>query len=677
MKKDLPLPPKKELRLAAKKYVKPPKSVVSYFKGEECKDLAVVEKSLIIAHRRVYCMFFYNREGLVYVGFINPHFESIGLYVQESKWTQQVFSIGESYYNYQLMKCVYNYDFLTDTVGRKFFRFNGDDTLKHFLDCTICAKKESITQIKREKNMLRREIAFNANYRPINKNFIRWGYRKLPAYGTFSLSDRHTCLCKECDTAFHTEQEIKNGAQIKCPKCKRNLTVKTEKTLPINSEVGCQYIDTDVHGNLVVRHFLFQKSNSTNKKGFLEYERNPFIPYSPFYFEYHIQRWNSALDQYTWRHTKPVWRASSLNAIRDIFYYKEYLYTSNLKKLSETFPQIEFAGLLSVKRNQTLRAEDQLFKYGLAPHLVECLWKSGFGNLVFNSCDDEFKPYKNDSNASRILKGVTPEYKQLLKSSDRLSIYDIPMILKAQRHNISPEKLLIMLKNANLLSDSHHRHYDGNIVSKFISECENNNVSVHKAYRYIVEKGNDFQIWKDYCTWSVKVLGKENIKRNSLFPKNLIAAHDRMFRTYEESICKDSKSVAEMNARCKALYEHLLRHHIGDLDLGNGYAVVVPKDKFDFALEGHNMRICVGGDHYVKNHALGKSVVFFLRQASNINKSFACCEAELYKGKLVLKQCRLHHNDAPDKKTEAAAKAYISKLNKVLKFKNNKINLAA
>ena len=61
----------------------------------------------------------------------------------------------------------------------------------------------------------------------------------------------------------------------------------------------------------------------------------------------------------------------------------------------------------------------------------------------------------------------------------------------------------------------------------------------------------------------------------------------RMFRTYEQSILQDSVSLREMNEKCIALYQYLLDRHLSDLNLGNGFGVVVPKDKIDFALEGH------------------------------------------------------------------------------------------
>lgn len=670
----IPLPSKKELRKAIQKYREPSKSVLSYFESKEHKDFAVEEKSLIIAHRRVYAMFWYYGRELEFVGFVNPRFESIGLRVKESKWTQDVFLL-ENYTWDPEKKYIYNMHFISEDIGRRFFKHSDNNiSLPRFISNKIYAKKESDRYQKTRSNMLKREDAFNDNYKPVDKNFIRWGYRKLRAYGIFSLTDRHTCTCKECGNTFHTEKSIKNKAKVQCPNCKRELIVMTKKTLPAYDEVGCQYLDTDIDNQLVVRHFLFQRNLSLNTKGYLEYERNPFLKNDTFVFEYHVQRWNGTLNRYTWYHKKPIQGACRMYQMRDIFYQCEYLYKGTFANLVGKFPEIERSGLNFIS-NEKLRAENNLYKYMIAPNVVECLVKSGYVNVVSNTYSSDLYKYKNDTNANRIIKGLTPEYKEFLKESN-FGIDDIKLLHKAQQHNISPQKLDTMLKHAKCLNPTQYGHNTIKLVSDFLTDCKKFNVSVHKAFRYIVNKKNDYQIWRDFCKWSVEVLGN-NIKRNSLLPSNLLTAHDRMFRTYEETIKHTSKSYQEMNKKCAELYQHLLNHHLAELNLGNGFAVVIPKDKIDFALEGNHLSICVGGDSYFSEHSNRKGIVFFLRQAANTAKSYACCEAVVENGKLVLKQCRTHHNGLPDKKTERAANSYVSKLNKVLKFtKTNKIKIS-
>ena len=163
MKKPLPLPSKKGLRAAAMKYKKPSKSVLSYFKGQEHKDLAVVEKSLIIAHRRVYCVFFYDLEGLVFAGFINPQFESIGLRIRDNKWTQNVFYPCSSKWDAAKNKYIPNYEFLTESVGAKFFGYNKDEStyfsLKSFIHGKIWRKKEAQRHANLVKGIRERDVA--------------------------------------------------------------------------------------------------------------------------------------------------------------------------------------------------------------------------------------------------------------------------------------------------------------------------------------------------------------------------------------------------------------------------------------------------------------------------------------------------------------------------------------
>ena len=674
----LPLPSKRELRAVIKKYREPSKSVLSYFGRDEYSDFAIEEKSLIIAHRRVYAMFWYSRKSreLEFVGFVNPRYESIGFRVKANKWTQDVFLLKNSTWDKEKQRYIYNYAFLTENIGQRFFKHAEKDCrLSRFIENRIGSKKEHDRFKKIINGMLARERAFNANYNLVDKNFIRWGYRRLRSFGVFDLADRHTCTCKECGNTFHTDVRIINKAEVECPNCKRTLIVMTEKTLPVYDEVGCQYLDSDIHGRLVVRHFLFQRNLSLGTKGYLEYERNPFPAEGPHIFEYHVQRWNGTLNQYTWYHKKPIQGACRLFAMREIFYANEYLYKNNFANLGTQFSEIGRSGLTAIANSDKLRAEEHLFKYRLAPNVIECLLKAGYANVVSHTYDFTFEKYKDDKNANRILKGLIPKYKEFLKKS-YFGIEDIGLIHKAQFHNIPPAELELMLNHSKQFNPTPYGKYNVKLISDFLSDCESFNVSPHKAYRYIVEKGNDYQIWHDFCDWSVKVLGTDNIKRNSLFPGNLLAAHDRMFRTYEETIKHTSKDYAEMNAKCAALYRHLLELHLGDLNLGNGYAVVIPKDKIDFSLEGHNLNNCVGGDGYFRNHSNRKGLIFFFRQAANIEKSYACCEAVVQNGKLVLRQCYVYHNGKPDAKTKKAANQYVEKLNKVLQFtKTNQIKI--
>jgi hypothetical protein len=117
----IPLPSKRELRKVSQKYREPSKAVLSYFEGKEANSFAIVEKSLIIAHRRVYAMLWYGCKSreLEFVGFVNPRFESIGLRVKENKWTRDVFLFRES--EWAKNRYMYNFSFLSEDSGRCFF----------------------------------------------------------------------------------------------------------------------------------------------------------------------------------------------------------------------------------------------------------------------------------------------------------------------------------------------------------------------------------------------------------------------------------------------------------------------------------------------------------------------------------------------------------------------------
>ena len=78
------------------------------------------------------------------------------------------------------------------------------------------------------------------------------------------------------------------------------------------------------------------------------------------------------------------------------------------------------------------------------------------------------------------------------------------------------------------------------------------------------------------------------------------------------------------------------------------YEIVWPNTKKDFVVEGQLQHNCVGG--YFKQVAEGETVVFFLREKTNLKKPF--CTVEFREG--ICWQCRTKYNkEAPDEAMKA------------------------
>ena len=147
----------------------------------------------------------------------------------------------------------------------------------------------------------------------------------------------------------------------------------------------------------------------------------------------------------------------------------------------------------------------------------------------------------------------------------------------------------------------------------------------------------DVSILLDYWRMA-ELVGRDLADPAVRWPENLLEAHDRMSATAEQF---EAQEVAvKFRIRRKQLARYAFQWR--------GLLIRPAASQRELVAEGDALHHCVGT--YAKDHANGKTAIFFIRRAKAPRKSFYTLE--LNEGKLVVRQNRGRRNCARTKEVE-------------------------
>ena len=121
--------------------------------------------------------------------------------------------------------------------------------------------------------------------------------------------------------------------------------------------------------------------------------------------------------------------------------------------------------------------------------------------------------------------------------------------------------------------------------------------------------------------------------REILFPKDLVAAHDRTMKqiAFEKNKADQEKFQKAVNKLEKFAWQK------------GGFLIRPAREQMELTAEGKALHHCVGG--YIRDMAEEKTAIFFLRKANEPDKPFYTLE--LQKKRVI--QCRTEHNASYDR----------------------------
>lgn len=366
-------------------------------------------------------------------------------------------------------------------------------------------------------------------------------------------------------------------------------------------------------------------------------------------------KWNYYMK--TERYELDEWTRWSDNRIYDGGYY---FYTGGIEEaLSGTAMQYaDLEGYLEERGHN--RNPIYFLEYHAKYPVIEFLWKAGYRNIVHNRI---FGMDRENRNA------ILWERKKLKEC------FKFPLrILKL----MPPEEWkLDDVQRANYLWKNYgERITDAEMRMALQSRTDVQNLTgampyagIGKILKYIQkqtekrkeEKGHTtytlegiIRAYRDYLR-ECEQLHFDLHDREILFPKDLVAAHDRTMEQVEFE-----KNKADQEKFQKAVEK------LEKFAWSEGEFFIRPaREQMELTAEGKDLHHCVGG--YIRDMAEGETAIFFLRKVSEPDKPFYTLE--LQKKRVI--QCRTEHNASYDRKPDV--KKFVDMwMEKVVKKGGNK-----
>lgn len=164
-----------------------------------------------------------------------------------------------------------------------------------------------------------------------------------------------------------------------------------------------------------------------------------------------------------------------------------------------------------------------------------------------------------------------------------------------------------------------------------ITDMFGNRYSLIKLLRYVKKQKYGFERFKEYYRdykYMAQQLNFELVRKYDIFPKDLIAEHDRL--AVKVNDIKSEQQDKAFKTAVSKLYKTIVTDFSDEK-----FCIVLPKSNGDFTAEGQALKICVGSDMYIKKHMLGESLICFIRRIEEPEKSFVCCEISLSKYNVI------------------------------------------
>ena len=441
-------------------------------------------------------------------------------------------------------------------------------------------------------------------------------------------------VCTSCGKKLKLEKGTKHRSIMKCPKCGREVVAFEKRYIDSIAEKATVCISDRVDNQLILRWiniigywYISEKTGKCEfgfktdeyfrtmylrEKGQLKIRHYDFKYVYPYGAEWREKDYSKDDLSYVYNH--------NLEAV----FGKKYYNVDLQQELSENIQPLHFVKMLDNLKN--LPPTEYLVKMGmyrLASQLDPDNMKSGrdFGTIL----------------------GVNPQYKKLYCEKN----------ISLDEHNAwVTEEDFMKMRRLNLNSSQTSTACDMLATMSY-----KRFVNYFTKQRRIYPRQNFDQLlrwYNDYIDMSEQMeidLSHKSVR----FPKDIKVAHDRLLKEYK--VVENEILDEQLRKATERLYAGLTEYK------NDGYAIVFPRTKTDFIIEGQSLSHCVGTqEKYFKNHLEGTNMIFFVRKAEEIGKPFVTMEIDMRR--LVIQQIYGYGDKRP-------AQAVINFANKFLRLLKN------
>lgn len=580
----------------------------------------------IIDHHRTLILYVYPRKQLAKGNFKSYYtvFQTKDDYITLSRredgsttWRKSAFDNLDSSYRF------------SDVCA--FYSAKDESSVSHYFNCTdtgfepLIKAQDAILAHRRKQRQIAKEQAVAARMAGIPalpRGLESWIKSIMPAYFFYNYKRRAKTASGVCSACEHeiTLPDIKQGNKTTCPHCKHSIIAKPRSRRGSNmyDRETFEIIQNMGDGRLVIRIIKAYFSYTAdipkidiyeNIRQFISLDTNGEFCAEHYYYAHNsgvITNWKKGI--------RPEY----------IMYQHQFegdtcghLYTHNLPDaLANTHWQYCSIADFYNHFHERMQALPFLREYLNHPRL-EHLCKVGFYNLVSDlvykntaSCLDETQ------NRTHKILGVAAEDVDFLRNLNA----DMSILKTFQQYdNIKDRQQLLawQLKhnvNRDILKILYHM-----TVHKFIQYMDKQydflrlRKTPQKTQRYnsMQDLLSEFRDYLDMC----QKLGYDLKNSFVLYPRDLQKSHDRVARRLKHKA--DAKTKREFIAVYKSI--------AGQMDFEqNGMKIVYPSTPDDVIKEGHFLHHCV--ENYIDRVAAQECIILFLRQCSELSKSYYTIE---------------------------------------------------
>lgn len=297
---------------------------------------------------------------------------------------------------------------------------------------------------------------------------------------------------------------------------------------------------------------------------------------------------------------------------------------------------------------------------------VEYLTKEGYKGLVKTKLDGGLT-YRTinwkGKNIFKILKVNKQDLKQIKEQKINLTFRFLKIFQDAKKRDWK-----LTIEETISVADEYLNYYDSllnalkyssmkKLLNYFTKQFDKFNKTKTDMHYY--GKGSVLGTFRDYISDCI-LLGMDTAKDQVIFPKNLYVAHQNTIKQIKMQ--KDTRLDLLIKNRVKLLEKYVFK--------SNGLTIRPAESSDELIKEGTALTHCVG--RYADGYAKGETDIFFIRKASELNKSYYTIEIK--KDKII--QIHGKNNRSPSVDVQEFIKAFTSaKLTK--KTKKNRIAIPA
>lgn len=526
---------------------------------------------------------------------------------------------------------------------RRFLK--AEKTGNHQLD-NLCKWVEQTRQEMKKRSMEERGELMDEDYRlcpeALPEGMIDYIRREVLPKDRVIIYKRGNVngICTVCGTQVHARgRRFTQSTRVNCPNCGARVSCVPEN----GSAFASNYIENIVavqkgtDGETVFfRQWLLHRDNSARWEHIEDFLQETV--------RYAIRgnktaKWQKqGKESYymrTERYELDEWTRWQDNRIYDGSYF---FYTGGIEEaLSGTAMQYaDLEGYLEEKRHN--RNPIYFLEYHAKYPVIEFLWKAGYRNIVHNRI---FGMDRENRNAIlwerkklkecfkfplRILKLMPPEEWKLD------DVQRANYLWKNYGERITDAEMQMALQSrTDVQSLTGAMPYAGiGKILKYIQK-QTEKRKEEKGHTTYTPEGI-IRAYRDYLR-ECEQLHFDLHDREILFPKDLVAAHDRTMKQIAFE-----KNKADQEKFQKAV-EKLEKFAWSEGD----FFIRPAREQMELTAEGKDLHHCVGG--YIRDMAEEKTAIFFLRKANEPDKPFYTLE--LQKKRVI--QCRTEHNASYDR----------------------------